>query len=73
MADVSNKIRKYIQDIASATIANKERTAELAANISKASRAKDAQIKSQKHHCPVQTHHYWHHCTSVKITGKQGE
>jgi methyl-accepting chemotaxis protein len=46
MADICNKIRKYIQDIASATVANKERTAEVAANISEASRAKDAQIES---------------------------
>ncbi len=46
MADVGNKIRKYIQDIASATVADKERTAELAAIISKVSRAKDVQINS---------------------------
>jgi hypothetical protein len=46
MADIGDKIRKYIQYIASATVANKERTAELAANISKAPRAKDVQIKS---------------------------
>jgi hypothetical protein len=46
IADVGNKISKYIQDIAGATIEDKERTAELAANISKASRAKDAQIDS---------------------------
>jgi hypothetical protein len=44
MADVGNKIRKYIQDIANATVANKERTAENIANISKVSREKDAQI-----------------------------
>jgi hypothetical protein len=46
MVDVGNKIRKYIQDFASATVADKERTAENLANISKASRAKDAQIDS---------------------------
>jgi hypothetical protein len=46
MADVGKEIRKYIQDIASATIADKERTAENLANISKASRAKDTQIDS---------------------------
>jgi hypothetical protein len=46
MADRGNEIRKYIQDIASATVADKERTAENLANISKASRAKDAQIDS---------------------------
>ena len=33
MADVGDKIRKYIQDIANATAADKERTAELAANV----------------------------------------
>ncbi len=36
MADVGKEIRKYIQDIASATVADKERTAENLANISKA-------------------------------------
>jgi hypothetical protein len=46
MADVGNKIRKYIQDIASATVADKEKTAENLTNISKAPRAKDAQIDS---------------------------
>jgi hypothetical protein len=46
VADVGNKIRKYIQEIASATVANKVKTAELAANISEATKAKDAQIKS---------------------------
>jgi hypothetical protein len=46
MADVGNKIRKYIQEIASATVADKERTAELAANISNAVKVKDAQINS---------------------------
>ena len=33
MADVGDKIRKYIQDIASATAANKEQTAKLVANV----------------------------------------
>ena len=46
MADVGNKIRKYIQEIARATVADIERTAELAANISDATKAKDAQINS---------------------------
>jgi hypothetical protein len=44
MTDVDDKIRKYIEDIASATVANKGKTAELSANISKASWAKDVQI-----------------------------
>ena len=46
MADVGDEIRKYIQEPASATVADKERTAELAANISDATKAKDAQINS---------------------------
>jgi hypothetical protein len=46
MTDMGDKIRKYIQEIASATVANKEQTAELAANISDATKAKDAQIDS---------------------------
>jgi hypothetical protein len=44
MADVGNEIRKYIQDIASATAADKEQTAELAANVHKSEKIKDAQI-----------------------------
>ncbi len=43
---MGDKIRKYVQDIASATIIDKERTAEKLTNISKASMAKDAQIDS---------------------------
>ncbi len=39
-------IQKYIQEIASATVADKSKTAELAANINKATKAKDAQINS---------------------------
>ena len=46
MADVGDEIQKYIQEIASATIADKEKTTEMAANIVKASKAKDAQIDS---------------------------
>ncbi len=46
VANVGNKIRKYIQEIASATVADKAKTAELAANISKATKAKDAQINN---------------------------
>ncbi len=46
MTDMGNEMRKYIQDITSATIADKGRTAENLANISKASRPKDAQIDS---------------------------
>ncbi len=46
MADVGNEIRKYIQDITSATVVDKRRTAENLANINEASRAKDAQIDS---------------------------
>jgi hypothetical protein len=46
MADVGDKIKKYIQDIASATVTDKERTAENLAKVSKTSRAKDAQIDS---------------------------
>ncbi len=43
---MGDKIQKYIQKIASATVTNNAKTAELAANISKATKAKDAQIDS---------------------------
>ena len=46
MANVGDEIRKYIQEIASATVANKERMAELVANISNAAKVKDTQINS---------------------------
>ena len=46
VADVGDEIRKYIQEIASATVADKEKTAEMAANMSEAAKAKDAQIDS---------------------------
>ena len=44
MANMGNKIRKYIQDIASATATNKEQSARLAANVHKSEQIKDAQI-----------------------------
>jgi hypothetical protein len=46
VADMGNEIQKYIQEIASATVADKAKTAELAADTSKATKAKDAQIDS---------------------------
>ena len=46
MADVGNKIQKYIQDIASASVASNEKAAEFAANDSEESRAKDAQFQA---------------------------
>ncbi len=44
MADVDTKIRKYIQEIASGSVASNKKTAEWAANISKESKAKNAQL-----------------------------
>jgi hypothetical protein len=44
MADVGNKIRKYIQEIASATVADKEKSAEWAANMNESEKKKDAKI-----------------------------
>ena len=46
MADVGDEIRKYIQEIASASVASNEKTAEFAANVSKESKAKDAQLQA---------------------------
>ncbi len=46
MADVNDEIRKYIQEIASASVASSEKTAEWAANINKESKAKDAQLQA---------------------------
>ncbi len=44
MADVGNEIRKYFQEIASASVASNEKAAKFAANVSKESKAKDAQL-----------------------------
>jgi hypothetical protein len=44
MAGIGNKIRKYIQEIASATMANKEKSAKWAANMNESAKKKDAKI-----------------------------
>ena len=46
MADVGDKIRKYIQEIASASVASNKKAAKFAANVSKESKAKDAQFQA---------------------------
>jgi hypothetical protein len=46
MADISDKIQKYIQEITSATVASNKKTAEWAANVSKEAKAKDDQLKA---------------------------
>ena len=46
MADVGDEIRKYIQEIASASVASNEKAAEFAANVSEESKAKDAQFQA---------------------------
>jgi hypothetical protein len=46
MANIGNKIQKYIQEIASASVASNEKTAKWAANVSKESKAKDTQLQA---------------------------
>jgi hypothetical protein len=46
IADVGDKIRKYIQEIASVSVASNEKAAKFAANISEESKAKDAQFQA---------------------------
>ena len=46
MADVGDEIRRYIQEIASASAANNDKAAEFAANVSEESKAKDAQLQA---------------------------
>ena len=46
MADVGDEIRKYIQEIASASVASNEKAAKFAANVSKESKAKDTQFQA---------------------------
>jgi hypothetical protein len=46
IADVGDEIRKYIQEIASASIASNAKAAEFAANVSEEAKAKDAQFQA---------------------------
>ena len=46
IADVGDAIRKYIQEIASASVASNEKATKFAANVSKESKAKDAQFQA---------------------------
>ena len=46
MADVCNEIRKYIQEIASASVASNEKAAEFIANVNEESKTKDAQFQA---------------------------
>jgi hypothetical protein len=46
MADFGDEIRKYIQEIASASVASNKKTAEWAANVNKESKTKDAQLQA---------------------------
>jgi hypothetical protein len=46
MADVSNEIQTYIQEIASATVASNKKTVEWSTNMSKEAKAKDDQLKA---------------------------
>jgi hypothetical protein len=46
MPDIGDKIQKYIQEIASATVASNKKIAEWAANVSKEAKAKDDHPKA---------------------------
>ena len=46
MADVGNKIRKYIQEFTSVSVASNKEAVKFAANVSKESKAKDAQLQA---------------------------
>ena len=46
IADVGDEIQKYIQEIASASVASNKKAVEFAANISEESKAKDAQFQA---------------------------
>jgi hypothetical protein len=46
MTDVGDEIQKYIQEIASATVASNKKTTEWAASLSKEAKAKDAKINA---------------------------
>jgi hypothetical protein len=71
MADVGVEIRKYIQEIASASVASNKKTAKLAANVSKESKAKDAQLQAMMAQIQALTNTVAVLSTAIAATAKE--
>jgi len=72
MADVGNEIRKYTQEIASATVASNEKAAEFAANVSKESKAKDTQFQAMTAQIQALTNTIAMLSTAIAAAAKNG-
>ena len=73
MADVGDEIRKYIQEIASASVASNENAAEFAANVSKESKAKDAQFQAMTAQIQALTNTIATLLTAIAAAAKNGD
>ncbi len=73
MADVGDKIRKYIQEIASASAADKEKAAEFAANLSEESKTKDAQFQAMTAQIQALTNTVAMLLTAIAAAAKTGD
>ena len=73
MADVGNEIRKYTQEIASATVASNEKAAEFAANVSKESKAKDTQFQAMTAQIQALTNTIATLLTAIAAAAKNGD
>ena len=73
MADVGDEIRKYIQEIASASVASNENAAESAANVSKESKAKDGQFQAMKAQIQALTNTIATLSTAIAAATKNGD
>ncbi len=73
MADVGDKIQKYIQEIASATVASNEKTAEWASNVSKEAKAKNDQLKAMTAQIQALTNTVAMLSTAIAAAAKENE
>jgi len=73
MAAVSDEIRKYIQEIASTTVASNKKAAEFAANVSEESKAKDAQFQAMTSQIQALTNTVATLSTVIAAVAKNGD
>ncbi len=72
MADFDDKIQKYIQKIASASVTSNKKTAEWAANINKESKTKDAQLQAMTAQIQALTNTVATLSNAISAVAKQG-
>jgi hypothetical protein len=73
IADIGNKIQWYIQEIASATVASNEKTAEWAANVSEEAKTKDDQLKAMMAQIQALTYTIGMLSTAIAAAAKENE